>query len=202
MHRRSRLHRSARASARARTGPQGNHRHGNGGGGGWRIHFRLRHAQHRAGQRLAGDHALDAVSGARRAGQRLPHRRGDRRQPGREAYEFCRAEAGRSGRRDRRWQADSRRSADARRITRCVAAEDSGGAARRRHAHDGRLLDESGSYVVPSGPARHAQRRGGQHCRARHRARARDQGARPRGASLDPRGPGCRAPRQEGRAAV
>ncbi len=114
LHRRSRLHRSARAPARARTGPQGDHRHRNRGGSGGRIYLRLRHAQHRPGQRLGGDHALDARSGTRRAGECFSHRSGDRRQSGREAYEFCRAQAGGSGCCERRRQADSRRPADAR----------------------------------------------------------------------------------------
>ena len=52
--------------ARAGTGTQGNHRHRNCRGSGRRIYLRLRHAQHRAGERFARDHALDAVCGARR----------------------------------------------------------------------------------------------------------------------------------------
>ena len=54
-------------------GLQGDHRHRNGGGGSGRIHERRRDAEHYAGERLAGDHALDAGAGARRAGARVSH---------------------------------------------------------------------------------------------------------------------------------
>ena len=53
---------------------------GSGGGCGRRLHFRLRDAEHGAGERLGRDHALDAVAAARRAGECLSHRRSDGRQ--------------------------------------------------------------------------------------------------------------------------
>ena len=67
------------ASARAGTGLQRNHCDGNGGGGGGRIYVGGRDAEHHTGKRLAGDHALDAGAGARRAGEGVSHCRGDAR---------------------------------------------------------------------------------------------------------------------------
>ena len=52
---------------------QGDHRDRNGGGGGGRIHERCGHAEHHAGERLAGDYALDAGAGARRIGAGVSH---------------------------------------------------------------------------------------------------------------------------------
>ncbi len=80
--RRAGADRYSRAPARAGTGVQGNHRDGNGCGGGGRIHERGRDAEHDAGERLAGDYALDAGAGARRAGarvSRLPRPRAGRK---------------------------------------------------------------------------------------------------------------------------
>ena len=67
------IDRHPRASARAGAGLQGDHRDGNGCGSGGRIHERGRHAEHDAGERLAGDYALDAGAGARRSSARVSH---------------------------------------------------------------------------------------------------------------------------------
>ena len=106
--RRAGIRRSARAPARAGTGAQGNHRQRHGGGGGRRIHLGVRHAEHHAGERPAGDHALDAGRRARRGGERVSDSGRHPRQPGREAHQFCRVEARRRRGRERRRPSDSR----------------------------------------------------------------------------------------------
>ena len=77
--------RYSRASARARPGLQRDDRHGHGGCCSRRLYGGGGDAQYRSGQRLARDHPMDAVPGARRGGARVSDRGGDAGVEGRRA---------------------------------------------------------------------------------------------------------------------
>ena len=123
-----------------------------------RIYLRLRHAQHQSGERLRRNHPLDAGARTRRRRAAVSHRGGDDRQPGREAHQLRCAPEGRSGRRQRRRPSHPRRRPDARRAASRRAPPSSRGTARRRLAPHRRMLHEPRPHIVPTWPARHAQR--------------------------------------------
>ncbi len=122
------------ASARAGPGLQGNHRHRHSGGRRGRIHRRGRDAQHHAGERLAGDHALDAGARAWRGGARVSHCGGHARIEGRNDQRFRRAEISRRRGRDRRRASHPERQRHARDARRRGPRGAQRDPARRRYA--------------------------------------------------------------------
>ena len=157
--RRSRLHRSARAPARAGTGAQGNHRQRHGGSGGRRIHLGLRHAEHRAGERLCR---------RLRAGCRMPERgavvnvfpiaAATRGSQGEKLTDYCELKARRRRGGERRWHGRFSMTTSCARRWRWRTKL---GMPVIQHAEDtthlARQSDARGSDCVPPGTARAAR---------------------------------------------
>ncbi len=138
-----------------------------------------------------------AQSGARRGGQRLPDRRGHARQPRADSQRLRSVAACRGGRCYRRRQADPRRRHHAHGAASRRRVELPRGAACRRHAPHGKLLDARRRNQLSAGTARHAGRGGSQHCGSRRDSRAADSRIAPaRGSSFHIERAQVGAPRQ------
>ena len=149
----SRLHRHARAPARAWAGAQGDRGHRGGLRGRRRVYRGRVHAEHQAGQRQRRRHAADSAEGRRSGtGARVSDRRGVARPERRGARRHRRIESRRLRRGDRRWPAGGDRDPRASRA--------------RVHQHVRHADDRALRGSVAEGRRRRARRSGGRVARA------------------------------------